>query len=303
MRVCSFLPSATEIAFALGLGDQIVGVTHECDYPPEARGKPVVVNSAVDPTVISSRAVDQAVREHLRTKTTLYTIDPLRFKEARPTIILTQALCDVCALDYNEVVRASQSLEVEPRIVALNPHLLGDVFADIRLVGSVTGKLAAAESLVCRLQERVAAIEAKTKSSQRPRVACIEWLDPFFSAGHWIPEMVELAGGRNGLAEKGQPSRRIDWTEVLEFSPEVLVLMPCGFDVARTLTEAEPLARSPAWQELPAVKQGRVFAVNGSAYFSRSGPRLVEGLEILASVIHPEIFSAELSSDAVRRLA
>jgi iron complex transport system substrate-binding protein len=303
MRVCSLLPSATEIAFALGLGDQIVGVTHECDYPPEARGKPVVVNSAVDPTVISSSAIDQAVREHLRTKTTLYTIDPLRFKEARPTIILTQALCDVCALDYNEVVRASQSLEVEPRIVALNPHLLGDVFADIRLVGSVTGKSAAAESLVCRLQERVAAIEAKTKSSQRPRVACIEWLDPFFSAGHWIPEMVELAGGLNGLAEKGQPSRRIDWTEVLEFSPEVLVLMPCGFDVARTLTEAEPLARTPAWQELPAVQQGRVFAVNGSAYFSRSGPRLVEGLEILASLIHPEIFSAELSSDAVRRLA
>jgi iron complex transport system substrate-binding protein len=303
MRVCSLLPSATEIAFALGLGDQIVGVTHECDYPPEARGKPVVVNSAVDPTVISSRAIDQAVREHLRTKTTLYAIDPLRYKEARPDIILTQALCDVCALDYNEVVRASQSLEVEPRIVALNPHLLGDVFADIRLVGSVTGKSAAAESLVCRLQERVAAIEAKTKSSQRPRVACIEWLDPFFSAGHWIPEMVELAGGRNGLAETGQPSRRIDWTEVLEFSPEVLVLMPCGFDVARTLMEAEPFARTPAWKELPAVKQGRVFAVNGSAYFSRSGPRLVDGLEILASVIHPEIFSAELSSDAAQRLA
>jgi len=303
MRVCSFLPSATEIAFALGLGDQIVGVTHECDYPPEARSKPVVVNSVIDPTVISSSAIDQTVREHLQVKTTLYTIDSLRLKEARPDIILTQALCDVCALDYNEVVQASQSLEVEPKIIALNPHLLGDVFADIRLVGSVTGKSAEAEFLVCRLQERVAEIKTKTMSSQRPRVACIEWLDPIFSAGHWVPEMVELAGGRNGLGEKGQTSGRTNWRDILEFDPEILVLMPCGFDVARTLMEAESLTQNPGWNDLPAVKNSRVFAVNGSAYFSRSGPRLVDGLEILGRIIHPEIFSAELPSGAAQRLS
>jgi iron complex transport system substrate-binding protein len=302
MRICSFLPSATEIAFALGLGDDIVGVTHECDYPPAARTKPVVVNSAIDPNRIDSGEIDQKVREHLRSKASLYTIDSRRLQEARPDIILTQALCNVCALDYNDVVAASQTLEVEPKIIALNPHALADVFADVRLVGFATGKSAEAASLVFMLQEKVAEIARKTSASQRPRVACIEWLDPIFSAGHWIPEMIELAGGRNGLAQPGQPSQRIDWRNVLEFRPEILVLMPCGFDVARTLRESGPLIRNPGWDEVPAVKSGRVFAVNGSAHFSRSGPRLIEGLEILAHIIHPEIFSSELKPEMAQRL-
>jgi iron complex transport system substrate-binding protein len=303
MRICSLLPSATEIAFALGLDDEIVGVTHECDYPPAARTKPVVVYSVIDPNRIDSKEIDQEVTEHLRSGASLYTIDSRRLQEARPDIILTQALCDVCALDYNYVVTTSQTLEVEPKIVALNPHLLADVFADVRLVGSVTGKSAQAESLVSTLQARVAEIKRKTIAAERPRVACIEWLDPVFSAGHWIPEMVELAGGRNGLAEKGQTSQRIDWHTVVEFDPDVVVLMPCGFDVARTLREAGSLTRKPGWNKLAAVKGGRVFAANGSAYFSRSGPRLVDGLEILAHIIHPEIFSSELAPEMAQRLS
>jgi iron complex transport system substrate-binding protein len=302
MRICSFLPSATEIAFALGLGDCVVGVTHECDYPPEAQTKLVVVNSLIDPNEINSKEIDQAVREYTRARTSPYRIDSARLQHARPDLILTQALCDVCALDHNEVVAASQSLEPTPQIISLNPHSLTDIFFDIRLVGSVTGKMAEADSLVARLQERVAAIERKTLSARRPRVACVEWLDPLFSAGHWVPEMVTLAGGHNRLAEKGETSRRIEWSEVLEFSPEVLVLMPCGFDVARTLREAEGLSRAPRWSELPAVRNRRVFAVNAAAYFSRSGPRLIDGLEILARIVHPEIFSEPFAPEAAQRV-
>ncbi|MBI4528967.1 MAG: cobalamin-binding protein [Deltaproteobacteria bacterium] len=301
MRVCSLLPSATEIAFALGLGDEIAGVTHECDYPPQARQKPVVVKSAIDPSGTSSRTIDYSVRDHLRSKTSLYTLDVPRLQEAQPDFILTQALCEVCALDYNEVVAVSQSLVSKPRIIALNPHVLDDIFSDIRLVGSAMGKSVEADALVCRLKQRVTEIEAMAKCARRPRVACIEWLDPIFSAGHWVPEMVELAGGQNGLAERGQPSQCLDWNAVAEFNPEVLVLMPCGFDVARTLSEASLLTQKRGWSELPAVRDGRVFAVNGFAYFSRPGPRLIDGLEILAGIIHPEIFSRKLGPEIAQR--
>jgi iron complex transport system substrate-binding protein len=302
MRICSLLPGATEIAFALGLDEEIVGVTHKCDYPPPASQKPVVVKSALDPNGKSSRPIDSSVRYHLRSNTALYSLDVLRLEEARPDLILTQALCDVCALDYNDVVAASQLLDTKPRIVALNPHGLEDLFAAIRLVASAAGKSAEAEALVCRLAQRVRRIERMAQPARRPRVVCLEWLEPVFSAGHWVPEMVELAGGQNGLAEKGQPSPCVDWGSLVEFDPEVLVLMPCGFDVKRTLSEANLLIQKPGWATLRAVRDGRIFAVNGSAYFSRPGPRLIDGLEILAGIIHPEIFSGTLAPEAAQRL-
>lgn len=304
MRICSLLPSATEIAFALGLGDEIVGITHECDYPPQARQKPVVIKCAKDPSRsgTSSRVIDHSVRDHVRSKTPLYTLDAQRLEEAQPDLILTQGLCNVCALDYHEVVAASQSLDSKPRIIAFNPHVLNDIFASIRLVGSATGKSVEAETLVCRLKQRVTEIETMVRSAQRPRVACIEWLNPIFSAGHWVPEMVELAGGQNGLAEKGEPSPRVNWSAVAEFNPEVLVLMPCGFDVARTLREASLLTQKRGWSKLPAVREGRVFAVNGSAHFSRPGPRLIDGLEILAGIIHSEIFFRKPPPEMAQRL-
>ncbi len=303
MRICSLLPSATEIAFALGLGNEVVGVTHECDYPLEARSKPVVVHGLIDSHTTNSKQIDQTVREHFNQKTSLYAIDLLRLKEAQPDIILTQALCEVCALDYNEVVHTCQSLPSRPKIIALSPTCLTDVLADIKLVGNLTGRVSEATALVSRFRQRVDEIHCKTLPTRlRPRVACLEWLDPIFSAGHWVPEMVELAGGINGLAQRGETSVQILWDRVVEFNPDVLVLMPCGFDVERTLKEANPLRELPGWGQLPAVRNRRAFAVNGNAYFSRPGPRLIDGLEVLSRIIQPEIFSWDVAPEAAQRL-
>jgi len=303
MRICSLLPSATEIAFALGLGDSVVGVTHECDHPPEVRKKRVVVKSVVDPHQSSSREIDKTISERLQARKGIYRIDLPAFKAANPDLILTQELCDVCAVDYNEVVEASRSLAQEPKIISLVPTLLSDVLGDIERVGKATGKEREAEELVRCLGERMDHVRERTSHSHlQPRVACLEWLDPIYSAGHWVPEMVELAEGREGLGKKGEPSMKIDWSNVVQYAPEVIVLMPCGFDIQRTLEEVHLLYRLPGWSELPAVKGGRVFAVNGSAYFNRSGPRLVDGLEILAQIIHPEIFPWQAAPQAARRL-
>jgi iron complex transport system substrate-binding protein len=303
MRICSLLPSATEIAFALGLGDEVVGVTHECDYPPEAKKRRVVVRSAIDPEH-GSGEIDRLVREHLQKKKSIYAIDLAKFQEANPDFILTQELCDVCALDYNEVLEAARSLERAPKIVALSPSDLSEVLSDIEVVGEAAGRKRQAEALVTGLKQRIERVrEGGAGSDLRPRVACIEWLDPVYNAGHWVPEMVELAGGIDGLGEKGEPSKMIAWETVCALAPEAMILLPCGFGVARSLKEAPLLSRLDGWNELPAVKNGRVYAVNGSAYFNRSGPRLIDGLEILAQIVHPEIFPWQAPPEAALRLA
>ena len=303
MRICSLLPSAREIAFALGLGDSVVAVTHECDYPPEAKTKRVVVKNVIDAHTYSSHEINRVISERLRAKKSIYTIDLPAFKAADPDLILTQELCDVCAVDYNEVIEASQVLSQKPKIISLNPSLLSDVLREIEYVGQATGKEKVAEALVLHLRERIDQVRKQvSRADLRPRVACLEWLDPIYNAGHWVPEMVELAGGQEGLAQKARPSREINWEQVLDFAPEVMVLMPCGFDVKRTSEDARLLYSLPGWKELPAVRQGRVFAVNGHAYFNRSGPRLVDGLEILGQIIHPEIFPWQASVEAVQKL-
>ena len=304
MRICSLLPSATEIAFALGLGDEIVGVTHECDYPPEAKEKRVVVKSAIDSEKLASRDIDESVQRHVRERKGIYAIDLLRFRAANPDYIITQDLCDVCALDYHEVMEAVKWLTAPPKIVSLAPTRLADVLRDIERIGVSAGKQVAANELVRRLGERIERVrERASRARSRPRVVCIEWLDPLYSAGHWVPEMVELAGGVDGLGKKGKPSEEIAWETVREFAPEVIVLMPCGFDVARTLRELPSVQDRPGWGKLPAVKAGRGFAVNGSAYFNRPGPRLVDGLEILAQIVHPEIFSSRPPLEAAQQLS
>ena len=303
MRICSLLPGATEIAFALGLGDEVVGVTHECDYPPEAAKKPVVVQSLIDSHRLDSFEIDRQVADLLRAGRSLYTIDHGAFRSAAPDVILTQALCDVCALDYNDVAKAAQGLPHEPTIVSLMPHCLTDVLEDIRRVGAATKRHREADALVVKLRNRIGQVRQRAaQSSSRPRMACIEWFDPIYAAGHWVPEMVALAGGKDGLGRKGEPSAKIGWTEILKFQPEVLVLMPCGFDAQRTLRESALLQKLAGWDDLPAVKGGNVFAVNGHAYFSRPGPRLIEGLEVLAQIIHPELFPWNPPPDAVRRM-
>lgn len=303
MRICSLLPSATEIAFALGLGDQVVGVSHECDYPPEAQEKPVVVRSAIDSHRLNSPEIDQKVGEVLQAGKSLYTLDDEAFRTAAPDVILTQALCDVCALDYNDVVKAAECLPCKPTIVSLIPHCLADVLDDIFRVGNATQRDGEAKALVLNLQRRIEAVRQRSaQSSIRPQVACLEWFDPIYAAGHWVPEMIELAGGNDSLGCKGKPSAKVQWTEILDLQPEVLVLMPCGFDAQRTTQESALLQKLDGWNKLPAVKTGNVYAVNGHAYFSRPGPRLVDGLEILGQILHPEIFSENLPFDAVHRM-
>jgi iron complex transport system substrate-binding protein len=304
MRVCSLLPGATEIAFALGLGDDVVGVTHECDYPAEARQKPIVVRSLIDSNRMTSLEIDRWVSERLRSNKGLYVIDEKRLREAAPDVILTQGLCDVCAIDYNEVVSASESLAKKPKIVSLTPNCLTDVLDDVARVGEATGQGHRAERLVRQLEERISAVRKEVaRSFARPRVVCLEWFNPTYAAGHWVPEMVELAGGYDVLGRKGEPSARTDWNKIVESAPDVIMLMPCGFDVPRTLGEAAVLKQLVGWHELSAVKAGKVFAVNGHAFFSRPGPRLVDGLELLAHIIHPEIFPMQVSPDHVQRIA
>lgn len=303
MRICSLLPGATEIAFALGLGDDVVGVTHECDYPAAARRKPVVVRSLIDSHRMTSLEIDRWVSERLRNNQGLYTIDEERLREAAPDVILTQGLCDVCAIDYNEVVAASETLAKKPQIVSLTPNCLNDVLSDVLRVGEATGQSQKAEQVIGDFEQRISAVREKVaKSSARPRVACLEWFDPVYAAGHWVPDMVELAGAEDVLGRSGEPSARVEWQTVLDSTPNIIVLMPCGFDVARTLGEAPALKQLAGWYDLPAVKAGDIYAVNGHAYFSRPGPRLVDGVEILAHIIHPEIFPMQVAPDQVQKI-
>jgi iron complex transport system substrate-binding protein len=300
MRICSLLPGATEIAFSLGLGDQIVAVTYECDYPYDAKQKRVVVRSGIDSTRMSGLEIDRKVGELLKAGKGLYTIDEQALVDTSPDVILTQGLCDVCALDYNEVVKAARLLPCAPIIVSLNPHSLTDVIDDISRVGAATNREAAAAALVSDLRTRIERV-AFRESDYRPRVVCLEWFEPLYVAGHWMPEMVALAGGYDVVGRIGEPSFKVEWPCVVDAKPDVILLVPCGFDVRRTLKESSPLRRLPGWNDLPAVKTGNVYALNGNAYFSRPGPRLVNGLEILARIIHPEQITESLpESDGIR---
>ncbi len=300
MRICSLLPGATEIAYALGLGDQIVGVTHECDFPAEAKQKSVMVHSAIDAQRMSASEIDCKVGELLQAGTGLYTIDVQAFGAAAPDIILTQGLCEVCALDYNQVVQAAQRLPHPAKIISLNPHSLNDILDDIATVGAATERQSAAAELVDNLRQRIDRVGGR-EPDKRPRVVCLEWFEPLYTAGHWVPEMVALAGGVDVIGRPGEPSAKIDWNQVIDAQPEVILLMPCGFDVRRTIKEATPLRALPGWSDLAAVKSANVFALNGNAYFSRPGPRLVNGLEMLARIIHPSSVTWSLApTDATR---
>ena len=301
MRICSLLPGATEIAYLLGLGDQIVGVTHECDYPPDAQYKPVVVRSAVDASLMSSEEIDRKVAALLQAGKGFYTLDEGKLAEAAPDLILTQGLCEVCALDYDTVVKAAKRLPNTPEIVSLNPHSLAEILDDIARVGAATRRETAAADVVSDLRRRIERIGLR-EPDYRPRVVCLEWFEPLYVAGHWVPEMVALAGGFDALGRRGEPSFKIEWQKVLAAKPDVILLMPCGFDVRRTVKESTPLRSLEGWNDLPAVKSGNVYALNGSAYFSRPGPRLVKGLEILARIIHPERITETLSSSDAARL-
>jgi iron complex transport system substrate-binding protein len=291
MRICSLIPSATEMVFALGMGHRLAGVSHECDFPAGATQLPKVTRSKIPPG-LSSSEIDRAVSSALETSGSLYDLDLELLESLQPDLILTQSLCDVCAVSYDLVQEAVKAFPSKPEVLNLDPHSLEEILEGIRTLGNALGCEAAAETLVSQLEARIDAVRRKTKDlATRPRVLCMEWVNPPYCGGHWMKELVEIAGGRDDLSNHHRPSYRIEWSRVLDFSPEVIVLTCCGFSLERCRQEGEILAGFEGIGELPAARAGRIFATDGSSYFSRSGPRIVESLEILAHLIHPERFA------------
>ena len=290
MRIVSFLPSATETLYELGAGNQIVGVTHECKYPPQARKKPRVIRSSFDAGQMTGRDIDNKVVELMRTGKDIYIIDENTLKRVSPDLIVAQGLCEVCSPFTKEIDRAVSLLEDRrPDVLVLDPHDLDDILVSIMDVAEKIGKVREGRKLVASLQKRIDMVRSMTmKLKLKPKVLCVEWIDPLFTAGHWVPQMVEYAGGINCLSSAGEPSRRMDIDEAVQLDPDIIVLMPCGFDIQQTLKELPVLASNEKWKSLQAVKNGNVFAVNASAYFSKPGPRTVTGLEIIAKILHPE---------------
>jgi len=302
VRIVSLLPSATEIVCQLGLQESLVGVTHECDFPPPVRQLPKVTRTLI-PTDASSREIDELVRERLKTNRALYTLDLPALTELRPELIVTQALCDVCAVAEAEVTAAACSLPGSPRVINLEPMSLSEVFSTLLAVGDVAGVSERAAQVVSALESRVQAVQDRSRQiTSRPRVVLLEWIDPPFSCGHWSPELVSMAGGAEQLGRPGVASRTLQWQEVIDAQPEVIVIACCGFDLTRTLQDLPILRNYPGWRELPAVRDQRVYVVDGNAYFSRPGPRLVESLELLAHAIHPSLHPAPDQIPPARRL-
>lgn len=289
MRIVSLLPAATEMVCAVGLQDQLVGVTHECDYPAFVRDLPKVTRTLI-PAEASSGDIDRLVRERLETQRALYTLDFAMLQELQPDLIVTQALCDVCAVAEDEVRAVACTLPGAPRVINLAPQSLADVFVAVRQLAAAAGAEHQGQTVVRELAARVDAVVTRTAGlRERPRVALLEWLDPPFSCGHWSPELVRWAGGIEGLGQEGQPSRTLGWEEVLAWQPEVVFIACCGWSVVRTLGDLPLLNAVPGWESLPAVRTGRVYVSDGSQYFSRPGPRLVDSLELLAHTLHPDV--------------
>jgi iron complex transport system substrate-binding protein len=281
VRIVSLVPHATELLFALGLGADVVGVTHECDYPPAAQRIGHVTRDVL-PADLDAGEIDAAVRERTLAGEAIYELDRDALAALEPDLIVTQALCPVCAVSYDEVAEIARTLPSTPRVIALDPKTLGETLGDVRTIAQATDRRDAGVALIAGTAARVDRIKLAVRTQPRPRVAAIEWLDPVFVAGHWTPQLIELAGGEDALGRPGEPSRVVTWDELAAARPEVLVMMPCGYDEQRAHAEATAYAR-----ELAGVGARRIVAVNASAYFSRPGPRLIDGLELLAHILHP----------------
>jgi iron complex transport system substrate-binding protein len=294
VRIVSLLPSATEIVCALGLGDELVGVTHECDHPPFVRELPKVTRTLI-PCDASSARIDALVREQLTTERALYHLDMDALATLTPDLIVTQALCDVCAVAGAEVLDAACRLPGSPPVVNLEPMTLAEVFDAITTVGDAAGQADRAASVVTALRARVDAVAARTAAipdSERPRVAFLEWIDPLFNGGHWNPELIALAGGVDVLGSPAAASRTITWESVRAAKPDVVFVACCGFSTARAIEDLPRLQARRGWDDLPAVRAGRVYFSDGNAYFSRPGPRIVDSLEVLAAAVHPDVHPA-----------
>jgi iron complex transport system substrate-binding protein len=283
MRIVSLVPSATEMLFALGLGPDLIAVTHECDYPPPARELPRITRDVLPPGLTAAQ-IDAAVKERTLAGESIYELDAEALHELRPDLIVTQALCSVCAVSYDDVRAIAEEIDTQPLVISLDPHTVGEVLGDARTLAQATDSKDAAMELVSDASARIDRVRLAVRGAKRPRVAALEWLDPPFAAGHWTPQLIEYAGGRDVLGFAGEPSEQRMWEEVAASQPDIVIVMPCGYDAEIAHREAE-MHRD----ELAALGAGVVVAVNASAYFSRPGPRIVDGLELLAHILHPEL--------------
>jgi iron complex transport system substrate-binding protein len=294
VRVVSLLPAATEIVAALGHTNQLVGVSHECDYPPEVASRPRVTHCEIHGGHLASDEADRWVADALARTGTLYTLDEALVRKLAPDVVITQQLCDVCAVGYESVTAFAAALEKPPRVVSLAPSSVEDVLGDVERVAQALGAEARGVEVIAALRARIAAVRERAAGLPRRRCVLLVWIAPPYRSGHWDPELVELAGGEELLGRRGEDAARVPWQAVVEAAPEVIVLACCGYDVERTLADVPLLRERLGWAEIPAVQKGEVWAVDGSAYFSRPGPRLVDSLELLASMLHPEEFPATL---------
>jgi len=289
-RIVSLLPSATEIVCAIGLGNALVGISHECDWPPFVRTLPVLTRAAI-PAGLPSGETDRLVRERLARGEGLYALDAAELRALQPTLIVTQALCEVCSIALPDVLRAARTLPMHPAVLSLEPGCIADIFGDIGRVASAAGVSERASSVVDGLRERLAVVRRAVADRERRRVALLEWLDPPFVAGHWGPEMIACAGGTATLGSVGEKSAHIDWEQLREAAPDVIIVAPCGYDAERACADLAAAPLPPWWGDLPAVRNGQVFVMDGNAHISRPGPRVVDGTEILARLLHPDAFT------------
>lgn len=288
MRIVSLLPSATELAFALGLGDDVVGVSHECDYPSEAQTRRAVVHCAISFDDMTPAQIDSAVSTQLRVGGSIYNVDTDLLRLLEPDLILAQDLCEVCAPSGNETERALQALDGSARVLTLAPRSLAEIQDNIRQLARVTGRVSIAETLIDEQTRRLARLADELRGAPRRRVFFLEWIDPIFCGGHWVPEMIELAGGFDALGRKGGDSVRVQMEDVLRWAPEIVVISPCGAHLAEAEEQGRAFLRDPRWASLPAVEAGDVFAVDASSFFARPALRVFDGIEVLAHLFHPE---------------
>ena len=302
-RIVTFLPSATELIYSLGADDKLFGVTHECNYPSGAKTKPRVISSVFDPASMSSKQIDDKICQLMTDGKEIYNLNKENLLNAKPDLIISQNICEVCSAHTEHVKKAMEILEKKPEVYTMDPHDVNEILVSIKDISKMIGKEKEGNNLVDSLLKKLEFVKSK-KFEERPSVVAIEWVDPFFTSGHWIPEMIEAAGGENLISTEKMPSRKMKLGEIKEANPDIIVMMPCGFDVKRTISEYNSvLAKNTDWNELKAVKKNSVYAVDANSYFSKPSLRTITGIEVLASIIHPDVFDdLQLPEDSFSKI-